>query len=61
MKSSFKIIVIIAIVAIAVIPAQGQVRFGVKGGITINELKWDKNILSVQDYVIIKNVLELMI
>ena len=49
MKSSFKIIVIIAIVAIAVIPAQGQVRFGVKGGITINELKWDKNILSSEN------------
>lgn len=49
MKSSFKIIVIIAIVAIAVIPAQGQVRFGVKGGITINELKWDKNILSCEN------------
>ena len=40
---------IIAIVAIAVIPAQGQVRFGVKGGITINELKWDKNILSSEN------------
>ena len=40
---------IIAIVTIAVIPAQGQVRFGLKGGITINELKWDKNILSSEN------------
>ncbi len=33
-------------ITIAIAPAGAQVRFGVKGGITINELKWDKNVFN---------------
>lgn len=40
-------IALIVAIAIAATPlAHAQVRFGVKGGITLNELKWDKDIIS---------------
>ena len=45
MKHITKIAIIIAITVIASASAQAQVRFGVKGGITINELKWDREIV----------------
>lgn len=38
--------IIIAITITCSSPAQAQVRFGVKGGVTINELKWNKDIVS---------------
>jgi hypothetical protein len=46
MKSSVKIISAIVLAFIISMPAQAQVRFGLKGGITINKLKWDKDIVS---------------
>ena len=46
MRHITKILVIIVLTTVAAMPAQAQVRFGVKGGITINELKWDKDIIS---------------
>lgn len=46
MKNLSKIIIIAAIAMIATSTVQAQVRFGVKGGVTINELKWDKDIFS---------------
>ena len=46
MKNLSKIIIIAAIAIIATSTVQAQVRFGVKGGVTINELKWDKEIFS---------------
>jgi len=46
MRNSIKIFIVIAVALFATTSAQAQVRFGVKGGITINELKWDKDIIS---------------
>lgn len=46
MKSTIRITVFIMLAIIAIMPAQAQVRFGLKGGITINELKWDKDIIA---------------
>lgn len=46
MKRITQIAIIVAILITATSTAHGQVRFGVKGGITLNELKWDKDIVS---------------
>lgn len=46
MKRITQISIIVAIVIAATATVQAQVRFGVKGGITLNELKWDKDIVS---------------
>lgn len=46
MKRITQIAIIVAIIITATSTAHGQVRFGVKGGITLNELKWDKDIVS---------------
>lgn len=46
MKRFVTIITIITLTIIATDSASAQFRFGVKGGITINELKWDKDIIS---------------
>ena len=46
MKFIAKIAIIIAFAVVANATAQAQFRFGIKGGITINELKWDKDIVS---------------
>ena len=49
MKFIAKTTIIIALAIIANATAQAQFRFGVKGGITINELKWDKDIVSKEN------------
>ncbi len=41
-----KIALILLVAVTATITTQAQVRFGLKAGITINELKWDKDIVS---------------
>lgn len=46
MKHIGKIAIIITVVLTATFSSQAQIRFGVKGGIIINELKWDKDIVS---------------
>ena len=46
MKHITKIAIFFALVLTFNTVAQAQVRFGVKGGVTINELKWDKDIVS---------------
>lgn len=46
MKNLSKIIIIAAIAIFATSTVQAQVRFSLKGGVTINELKWDKDIFS---------------
>ena len=46
MRKITQIAIVVAIVIAATSSAQGQVRFGVKGGITLNELKWDKDIIN---------------
>lgn len=46
MKRITLIAIVAAIVIAATATAHAQVRFGVKGGITLNELKWDKTIVS---------------
>ena len=46
MRRITQIVIIAAIIIAASSTAQAQVRFGVKGGITLNELKWDKDIVS---------------
>lgn len=46
MKNIAKISIIIALAMAASLTAQAQVRFGLKAGVTINELKWDKDIVS---------------
>ena len=45
MKHITKIAIIIALTLAFNTVAMAQVRFGVKGGVTINELKWDKDIV----------------
>lgn len=39
-------ILLVLLAVVSTTTAQAQFRFGVKGGITINELKWDKDIVS---------------
>ena len=46
MKRFVTIVTIITMTIIATDSASAQFRFGVKGGITINELKWDKDRIS---------------
>ena len=46
MKNINKIIIVIVLFLTATTAVQAQVRFGLKGGVTLNELKWDKNVLS---------------
>ena len=46
MRLFYKIALILLLAATATTTAQAQVRFGIKGGVTINELKWDKDIVS---------------
>ncbi len=46
MRRITQIAIAVAVIITATSAAQGQVRFGVKGGITLNELKWDKDIVS---------------
>lgn len=41
-----KIALILLVAVTATITTQAQVRFGLKAGVTINELKWDKDIVS---------------
>ena len=46
MKLLTKTAIIFVLCIAATLPSQSQVRFGIKGGLTINELKWDKDIVS---------------
>lgn len=47
MKFITKIVFYVFLVAVlSTTTAQAQFRFGIKGGITINSLKWDKDIIS---------------
>lgn len=46
MRRITQIAIVTAIIMVATSASQAQVRFGVKGGITLNELKWDKEIIS---------------
>ena len=46
MKLLTKTAIIFVLCLVATLPSQSQVRFGIKGGLTINELKWDKDIVS---------------
>lgn len=46
MKNISRIIIILVLVMTATSAAQAQVRFGLKGGVTINELKCDKDIFN---------------
>lgn len=46
MKPKVRILALFVLATIVIMPVQSQVRFGIKGGVTINELKWDKDILS---------------
>lgn len=49
MRRITQIVIIVAIIMTATSTAQGQVRFGIKGGITLNELKWDKEIVNKEN------------
>lgn len=49
MRRITQIAIIVAIIMTATSTAQGQVRFGIKGGITLNELKWDKEIVNKEN------------
>ena len=46
MRRIAQIALIVAIIMTATSAAHSQVRFGVKAGITLNELKWDKEIVN---------------
>ncbi len=46
MRKTIQIAVIAAIVIAASSTSHAQVRFGVKAGLTLNELKWDKEIVN---------------
>lgn len=46
MRRITQIAIVMAIIIAATSVSQAQVRFGVKGGITLNELKWDKEIIN---------------
>ena len=46
MKNIVRISIILVLAVVANATAQAQVRFGFKAGVTINELKWDKDIVS---------------
>ncbi len=46
MRRITQIAIIVAIIMAATSTAHSQVRFGIKGGITLNELKWDRDIVS---------------
>ncbi len=49
MKNIAKTIIILSLAIIASATTQAQVRFGLKGGITINDLKWDKDIINKEN------------
>lgn len=49
MRRITQITIIVAIIMTTTSMAQGQVRFGIKGGITLNELKWDKEIVNKEN------------
>lgn len=49
MRRIIKIAFIVAIAMAATSTAHGQVRFGVKAGITLNELKWDKEVINKEN------------
>lgn len=46
MRRITQIAIIVALIITATSTAQSQVRFGVKGGITLNKLKWDKEVVN---------------
>ena len=46
MRRITQIAIIVVLIITATSTAQSQVRFGVKGGITLNKLKWDKEVVS---------------
>jgi len=49
MRHITRITIILFLILISSSATQAQVRFGVKGGITINELKWDKDIINKEN------------
>lgn len=46
MRRITQIAIIVVLIITATSTAQSQVRFGVKGGITLNKLKWDKEVVN---------------
>lgn len=46
MRRITQIAIIVALIITATSSAQSQVRFGVKGGITLNKLKWDREVVN---------------
>ena len=49
MKRITQIAIIVAIIFAATSSTQAQVRFGIKGGITLNQLKWDREIVNKEN------------
>ncbi|MBR7011420.1 MAG: PorT family protein [Muribaculaceae bacterium] len=46
MNKKLSTLVLLLVMALAcVMPARSQVRFGIRGGITLNELKFDRNVI----------------
>lgn len=46
MRRITQIAIIVVLIITATSTAQSQVRFGVKGGITLNKLEWDKEVVN---------------
>lgn len=49
MRRITQIAIFVALIMATTSAAQAQVRFGVKAGITLNELKWDKEIINKEN------------